>query len=212
MNKRLFHAITTITFGGPKRTYSDWYNADTLRQAMRMHRAETNDASPYHLTGDCLGVIGDPRWDLVICHPPCTHLAVSGAHLFTEKIRDGRQQEGVAFFMRCVNEPRARFLCVENPVSIMSTIYRKPDQIIQPYQFGHDASKKTCLWLRGRLPLLMPTQHVPPRLVNGRPRWSNQTDSGQNNLSPSKNRAAIRARTYPGIADAMAQQWGALTP
>jgi hypothetical protein len=96
---------------------------------------------------------------------------------------------------------------IEQPVSIMSSLYRKPDQIIQPWQFGHDASKSTCLWLTG-IPALQPTQIIRGRVVNGRERWANQTDSGQNKLAPSDERAALRAATYAGIGIAMAQQWG----
>lgn len=98
-------------------------------------------------------------------------------------------------------------LALENPVGCISTRIRKPTQIIQPYQFGDDASKKTCLWLRN-LPPLTPTKYIPPRMVNGKPRWANQTDSGQNKLGPSEDRWKERSRTYQGIADAMATQWG----
>jgi len=97
-------------------------------------------------------------------------------------------------------------ICIENPIGIMSSLWRKPDQIIQPWRFGHDASKSTCLWLKG-LPLLTPTYIFPPRIVNGRKRWANQTDSGQNRLPPSKDRASKRSKTYAGIAEAMANQW-----
>jgi hypothetical protein len=100
-----------------------------------------------------------------------------------------------------------RRIAVENPVSMISTWIRKPEQIIQPWMFGHDASKKTCLWLQN-LPPLRPTQIVEPRIVNGRKRWGNQTDSGQNRLSPSPDRWKIRSTTYSGIAAAMADQWG----
>lgn len=96
---------------------------------------------------------------------------------------------------------------VENPIGCISTRVRKPDQIIHPHQFGSDASKSTCLWLNG-LPLLVPTEHVAPRMVEGRKRWANQTDSGQNKLPPSEDRWKIRSETYPGIAQAMATQWG----
>lgn len=95
---------------------------------------------------------------------------------------------------------------LENPVSIISTRIRKPDQIIQPYQFGEDASKTTCLWLNG-LPQLTSTKYIKPRMANGKPRWANQTDSGQNRLGPSQTRAKDRAKSYPGIAAAMAHQW-----
>jgi len=175
----------------------------------------------------------DHHWDVLIAHPECTHLSVSGAHRFKEKQADGRQQFAIDQFMQVANLPMKR-LCVENPVGIMSTLWRKPDQIVQPYQFGDDASKKTCLWLRG-LPKLTidPAKYVWPRYVckgcgahstygiqmtgcthcrshAARPRWSNQTDSGQNRLGPSQHRAMDRARTYSGIANAMAEQWGSL--
>ena len=168
-----------------------------------------------HYHGDVFDVIDYP-WDLAIVHPPCTHTAVSGAAHFAAKRMDGRQQSGVSFFMalwrRCAHIPRA---CFEQPTSIISTLFRQPDQTIQPYQFGADASKATCLWLRG-LPLLQPTGFVEPRCGGlplfggdgGPARWSNQTDSGQNKLAPSPERAALRAQTYPGIAEAMAAQWG----
>lgn len=159
-----------------------------------------------HIQGDVLNVLNEDGWDLMIAHPECTHLAVSGALRFKEKIADGRQQAAIDFFMRLVNAPIRR-ICIENPVCIMSTRFRKPDQIIQPWQFGHDASKATCLWLKG-LPKLKPTRLIPPRIVNGKKRWANQTDSGQNRLGPSPERAAIRSRTYLGIAKAMAEQWG----
>ena len=117
-------------------------------------------------------------WDLVIVHPDCTHLAVSGALRFKDKQSDGRQARAIADFMACTRIQTPR-LCIENPICIMSTLWRKPDQIIQPYQFGDDASKKTCLWLRG-LPKLTinPAQYVQPRIVDGNNRWANQTDSG----------------------------------
>lgn len=97
-------------------------------------------------------------------------------------------------------------ISLENPVGILSSAFIKPSQIINPWQFGDDASKKTCLWLKG-FPLLKSTETIEPRLVNGKPRWANQTDSGQNKLPPTKNRAELRSKTYPGIAKAMAEQW-----
>lgn len=167
-----------------------------------------------HYKGDVMDVINNPRgWeafkgiDMLIAFPPCTHLAVSGSRYFATKRADGRQQSGIDFFMKMINADIPQ-IAVENPVGIMSTKYRKPDQIIQPYEFGHDASKKTCLWLKG-LPLLKPTQYVEPSRFNGkRGIWGNQTPSGQNKLGPSKDRAKIRSMTYQGIADAMANQWG----
>ena len=146
-----------------------------------------------HYQGDVLDIIND-GWDMMIAFPPCTHLAVSGARWFEEKQKDGRQQKGIDFFMRMVNAPINRIV-VENPVSIMSTVYRKPDQIIQPWQFGHGETKATCLWLKN-LPKLKPTN-----IVEGRKQriWK---------MPPSKNRTKLRSRTFPGIAKAMAEQWG----
>jgi len=150
----------------------------------------------------------DHGWDLMIAHPPCTHLAVSGAAHFAAKQASGVQQEALDFVRALLDAPIPR-IALENPVSIISSRIRKPDQIVQPYQFGHDASKKTCLWLKG-LPLLKPKQMVEPRLVDGKPRWENQTNSGQNRLGPSPDRWKKRSTTFQGIADAMAEQWGNL--
>lgn len=144
-----------------------------------------------HIVGDVLSVLTEP-WDLMIAHPPCTHLAVSGARWFDGKRTE--QRESIAFFMALVEAPIER-IAIENPISIMSTRYRKPDQIIQPWQFGHPETKATCLWLQN-LPPLRPTNVVPGRANRvhreppGPDRWKN------------------RSRTYRGIADAMASQWG----
>ena len=148
----------------------------------------------------------DHGWDLMIAHPPCTHLAVSGAAHFARKAVE--QAEALDFVRQLLDAPIPR-IALENPVSIISSRIRKPDQIVQPYQFGHDASKKTCLWLKG-LPLLRPTQMVEPRMIDGKPRWENQTNSGQNRLGPSPDRWKKRSTTFQGIADAMATQWGNL--
>lgn len=152
------------------------------------------------------------NWDLMIAHPPCTHLAVSGAAWFKEKIADGRQQQGIDFFMQMINAPVPR-IAVENPVCIMSRLYRKPDQIIQPYQFGHAETKKTCLWLRG-LPPLIPTNVVEPDFMR-RPDGTYYRDKKGHRYSrihfmsrSHPHRAKERSRTYRGIADAMAEQWG----
>lgn len=154
-----------------------------------------------HIHGDVLKILDD-GWDLMIAHPPCDHLAVSGARWFKEKIADGRQQQGIDFFMALANSPIPKW-AIENPVGIMSTLYRRPDQIVQPWMFGHPESKKTCLWLKG-LRKLRPTNPLPLPEAG---RWENQTPSGQNKLGPSPDRAMIRSRTYQGIADAMAEQW-----
>jgi site-specific DNA-cytosine methylase len=159
---------------------------------------------PHH-QGDVRELLGQ-EWDLLIAHPPCTYLSVSGMHWTTRGLRDPKLTEDALDFVRLfMNAPIER-IAIENPVSVISSRIRKPDQIIQPYQFGHDASKKTCLWLKG-LPLLKPTQMVEPRIVGGKQRWGNQTDSGQNKLPPSKDRWKLRSKTYEGIADAMAAQW-----
>lgn len=146
----------------------------------------------------------------MIAFPPCTHIACSGARYFEAKRADGRQQEGIDFFLALANAPIPR-IAIENPVGIMSSVYRKPDQIIQPWQFGHSESKATCLWLNG-LPPLVPTDILlPPAFqASGKPRWENQTPSGQSNLGPTKDRWKIRSKTYQGIAAAMADQWGSL--
>ena len=166
------------------------------------------DAPGPHYQGDVRDVLGD-GWDLMIAHPPCTYLAVSGMHRTARGLRDPQLTEDALDFVRLLLAAPVPRIAVENPVSVISTRVRKPDQIIQPWQYGHDASKTTCLWLKG-LPTLRPTQIVEPRIVDGRKRWGNQTDSGQNRLSPSPDRWKLRSATFPGIAAAMAAQWGCL--
>ena len=159
-----------------------------------------------HYQGDVLDILDD-GWDLMIAHPPCTHLAVSGAAWFAEKRADGRQQEGIDFFMKLANADIPR-VAIENPIGIMSTIWRKPDQIIQPYEYGEPFSKKTCLWLKN-LPNLQPTNLVDKGEMivyeSGRkmPKW--YADAWR---LPKNERAKLRNRTFQGIADAMAEQWG----
>lgn len=144
---------------------------------------------------------GELDWDLLIAHPPCTHLAVSGARYFKNKVQE--QADALEFVQRLLDAPVAK-IALENPVSIISTHIRKPDQIIQPWQFGEPESKKTCLWLKG-LPKLVPTDILElPKCGY----WGNQTPSGQNKLGPSPDREKVRGRTYWGIARAMAAQWG----
>jgi hypothetical protein len=158
-----------------------------------------------HYQGDVLDVLHD-GWDLMVAHPPCTYLAASGMHWTTRGLRDpGLTEEALAFVRTLMGAPIAR-IAVENPIGAISSRIRRPDQIVQPHEFGDDASKRTCLWLKG-LPPLRPTRPVAPRIVNGRPRWSNQTDSGQNRLPPSADRWRLRSVTYTGIAQAMATQW-----
>ena len=167
-----------------------------------------SDAAGSHYQGDVRDVLLD-GWDLMIAHPPCTYLSSSGLH-WNSRV-PGRQEKTDASleFVRLLMAAPIKHICIENPVGCIGTKIRKADQIIQPYQFGADASKQTALWLKNLSPL-RPTRFVEPRMVNGKPRWSNQTDSGQNKLGPSPTRAADRAKTYPGIAAAMADQWGKL--
>ena len=172
--------------------------------AMSCDMLPTEKTGP-HYQGDVRDVLGD-GWDLLIGHPPCTYLSVSGMHWTTRGLRDPQLTEDALAFARLLMDAPIARIAIENPVSIISSRIRKPDQIIQPYHFGHDASKKTCLWLKG-LPPLRPTAFVEPRIVDGKPRWANQTDSGQNKLPPSADRWRMRSKTYQGIADAMAAQW-----
>lgn len=155
-----------------------------------------------HIQGDVRDVLTN-GWAMMIAHPPCTHLAVSGARYF--KMKEQEQKEALGFVKELLGAP-IRKIALENPIGIISTQIRRPDQIIQPWQFGHDASKATCLWMKN-LPLLQPTEVIAPRMVNGKPRWSNQTDGGQNRLGPNQRRADNRSRTYEGIAKAMSRQW-----
>lgn len=164
------------------------------------------DAPGPHYQGDVRDVLGD-SWDLMIAHPPCTYLSVSGMHWTARGLRDPQLTEDALDFVRLLMAAPIDHIAIENPISVISSRIRKPDQIIHPHQFGHDASKATCLWLKN-LPALKPTGLVAPRIVNGRKRWANQTDSGQNRLPPSKDRWKIRSETFPGIAAAMASQWG----
>lgn len=151
----------------------------------------------WHIQGDVLPLLKE-EWDMVIAFPPCTDLASSGARWFKEKQADGRQQKSIEFFLQFTKIPSK--WAIENPIGIMSTKFRKPDQIIQPWQFGHGETKATCLWLNG-LPPLKATQVVAGR----QPRiWK---------MAPSPHRAKMRSKTFPGIARAMAVQWSKeLTP
>lgn len=170
----------------------------------------------WHILGDVLPIINgectfttmdgkqhrvDGEWDLIIAHPPCTDLAVSGAAWFAEKRADGRQQAAIDFFMQFVNAD-CEHIAVENPVSIMSTQYRKPDQIIQPWMFGHPEKKATCLWLKG-LPPLVPTNDVSDYMKT----LPKNQQERLHYLPPSPDRAKLRSKTFPGIAKARASQW-----
>lgn len=199
-----------------------------------------DDGSPHHYQCDVREVLSMP-WDILVAHPPCTYVSGSGWHWVARGRleADGRPRiehvkEAVDFARMFIEGPEVEHIkgrAVENPVGRLSTLIRKPDQIIHPHQFGDDASKATCLWLHG-LPKLAPTKHVEPRWVccgvklpdglgkygcpnclgekKPLPRWGNQTDGGQNKLPPSADRWKIRSETYAGIAEAMAMQWGGL--
>lgn len=171
--------------------------------AKRGHDAWSCDLLPTeikgrHFTGDIVDFMeydGGDNWkqfDLMIAHPPCTYLAVSGARWFSSRL--DKQREALEFVRYLMDLPIKR-ICIENPISVISSAIRKPDQIIQPWQFGHGETKATCLWLKN-LPLLIPTN-----IVDGRKARVHMEP-------PSQNRWKIRSRTYQGIADAMAEQWG----
>lgn len=180
----------------------------TVREAFRCrgHDAMSCDLLPTevpgpHYEGPVQDVIGQ-GWDMMVCHPPCTYLASSGLH-WNKRIagREEKTLEALDFVRFLLTAPIKR-IALENPIGRISTAIRKPDQTIQPWMFGEDASKATCLWLEG-LPLLQPTN------VIKKDRYANQTASGQNKLGPSPDRWKERSRTYKGIAEAMAEQWGA---
>lgn len=162
----------------------------------------------WHIQGDVTPLLSQ-KWDMIIAFPPCTHLAVSGAAWFAKKRADGRQKQGIDFFMLFANADCHR-IAIENPVGIMSSEWRKPDQVIQPYEYGDPFSKKTCLWLKN-LPLLVPTnivdkgEQVKYKSGKSMPKW--YADAFK---LPPKERAAMRSKTFHGIAKAMAEQWGSL--
>lgn len=157
-----------------------------------------------HYTGDIRDVLDD-GWDLAIFHPPCTYLSVSGLHWNGRVAGRAQKTEEALDFVRLLLDAPIHSIALENPIGCISTRIRKPSQVIQPWQFGHDASKATCLWLKN-LPLLEPTDVLPGGKAARR---ANQTPSGQNKLGPSPDRWKLRSMTYPGIAAAMASQWSA---
>lgn len=178
--------------------------------ARRGHDAWSCDLVPApgnHIQGDVLNVIDgtvNHGWDLAIFHPDCTYVAVSGLHWNKRRPERASLTEQALEFVRKLMACKIKKWAIENPIGCISTRIRKPDQVIQPWQFGEDASKATCLWLNG-LPPLVHTNVLP----GGRKaRRANQTASGQNKLGPSPERAMMRAKTYLGIAEAMAEQWG----
>lgn len=189
----------------------------TVREAFRArgHTAYScdllpaDDGSNWHIQGDVTAELQPGRWDLMIAFPPCTYLCASGLHWNTRRPERAIKTEAALDFVRTLMEAPIDRIAIENPVGCISTRIRPPDQYIQPFQYGHDASKKTGLWLTN-LPLLVPDPglYVEPRIVDGKPRWANQTDSGQNRLGPSPDRWKKRSTFWTGIAAAMADQWG----
>lgn len=189
--------------------------------AKRGHDAWSCDLLPTerpgnHIQDDVLKHL-DEGWDLMIAHPPCTDLAVSGAAWFSKKIADGRQAKSIEFFLQFVNSKIPR-TAVENPISIMSSRFRKPDQIIHPYYFGDEFSKPTCLWLKNLPPLEHRAEDelFGPKTHVGKGEFIT-TSTGRRGakwnwwLPPGPERARIRSRTFQGIAEAMAEQWGSLS-
>ena len=168
----------------------------------------TESSKGPHHQGNVLDIIND-GWDMMIAHPPCTYLCASGLHLSQKHPQRQQRTEQAAEFVMALWAAPIPYICIENPVGCLPSYIGPATQWIQPYQFGRNASKKTGLWLKD-LPLLKPTFVISPRYVDGKPRWANQTDSGQNKLSPSKDRWIKRSRTYRGIAKAMANQWSFL--
>ena len=160
------------------------------------------DSEGPHYQGNVFDVIND-GWDLMIAHPPCTYLSVSGMHWTSRGLRDPQLTEDALDFVRQLMDAPIDKIAIENPVSVISSRIRKPDQIVQPWWFGDDASKKTCLWLKN-LPKLTPTNMLQG---DSKTRRANQTETGQNKLPPSKDRWKIRSKTYQGIAHAMSTQW-----
>lgn len=190
----------------------------------------SEDNSPYHYQGDCFDLLNDQKFDLLIAHPPCTYLSVSGMHWTTRGLRDPKLTEDALDFVNRLMAVNVKYMALENPVSVISTRIRKPNQVIHPWMFGHDASKTTCLWTKN-LPKLAPTNIVEGTLYccgipvspgagyygcanccgerKARNIYGNQTATGQNKIGPSKDRWKERSRTCEGIAQAMADQWGA---
>jgi hypothetical protein len=184
----------------------------TVRDAFRAagHDALSCDLLPTdvpgpHYQGDVTDIIND-GWDLMVAHPPCTYLCSSGLHWNKRRPERAQMTEDALKFVQFLLDAPIPRIALENPIGCIGTRIRKADQTIQPWQFGHDASKSTCFWLKN-LPLLTPTAVIEPRIANGKKRWANQTDSGQNRLPPSEDRWKIRSETYAGIAAAMVAQW-----
>lgn len=189
--------------------------SQTVCKAFRKlgHEAYSCDILPcsgghpeWHIQGDVLKQL-NKEWDMMIAHPPCTHLAVSGAAWFKEKIADGRQQKALKFVKKLMDAKIPK-IAVENPVSVISSKIRKPDQIINPFQFGDPVPKKTCLWLKN-IPLLIPTKIVEPEYIIGKRDGKKYSIIHYQSVGKGQEeRSKIRSKTFQGIADAMAKQWG----
>ena len=163
-----------------------------------------SDSPGQHIQGNVLDVLGGGNWDLMIAHPPCTYLCSSGLHWNKKRPERNAATEAALEFVKILLLSDIPKIALENPIGCISSRIRKPDQIIQPYEFGHPESKATCLWLKN-LPKLKPT-NILTKPESGR--WENQTASGQNKLPPSADRWKLRSVTYKGIAEAFAEQWG----
>lgn len=180
----------------------------------RGHEAYSCDILPcsgghpeWHIQGDAITEAYSGKYDLMIAHPPCTHLAVSGAAWFKEKIADGRQWEALEFVQKLMDAPIPK-IAIENPVSIISTKIRKPDQIVNPFWFGDPVPKKTCWWLKN-LPLLVPTKMVEPEYIIGKRDGKKYSVIHYQSVGKEPGeRSRIRSKTFPGMANAIAEQWG----
>ena len=169
----------------------------------------------WHIKGDAIAEAYSGKYDMMICFPTCTYLTVSGLHWNKKQPERAKKTEDALVFVQKLMDAPIEFIALENPVGCISTRIRKPNQTINPHQFGDDASKRTCLWLKG-LPNLIPTNNIAPRLVDGKKRWANQMDNGQNITYDENNKIVgwndprikgLRSKTYKGIAEAMATQW-----
>lgn len=193
-------------------------NSGRVREAFRRRGHEAwscdllpcEDGSPWHMQCDVRIPLKLMTWDLFIVHPTCTYLCSSGLHWNTKRPERAQlTEQALDFVVEMLNAPVDRIV-LENPIGCISTRVRRYDQLIHPYQFGDDASKSTCLWFKG-VARIDPALAVAPRIIDGKKRWANQTDSGQNRLGPSEDRWKLRSETYRGIAEAFAENWGQLT-
>lgn len=218
---RMRVAVLCETSGAVRDAFAARGHAAFSFDVLPADESRTQDSCLHHVQGDVRKTLQDMHpWDLIIAHPPCTYLTSSGLHWNKRVPGRAEKTEKALEFVQWIMDLPAPKIAIENPVGCIGTRIRKADQYIQPYEFGHDASKRTGLWLKGLPPLVKdPSQRVDGRKVwvatgpaatDGHfvERWSNQTDSGQNRLGPSEDRWKKRSETYTGIAAAMAEQWG----